>query len=444
VRRLSEDGKGILGFGTGLGKTTTALALEAYNFENGRSKRTAIVVPKAVYENWYHEHRNFYSADARASMLFVGLNVVAGSDGAPMQVPVLNDQGQPQLDNNGQPLMRDALQLADSATIKARMNMIPQSNYRLVIMTKEQYAAIPMRPETVRDHAYDVLFAQADAGRVKIHADTYREQSKKNRILTEHSDTGSVKEHDFPFYEDMHFDSVIVDEGHNYRNSYSAGREASSLAYLPVPAVSQSARDMAVKNAYLMSKNNGRGPVLLTATPVVNSPIDAFNMLSHCVSMRDWQRMGIHTPDDFVRVFGKTDTCLVQKLSGEIESKPGLVGFQNLDGLRGIFHRWTTLKTSADVAAQVKIPELDEKVVEAPMSVDQAAHYEELRARAERLSADPEGVELDENGNELPKDTIFGIIRDMDRVCTDMDLYHRQITFRFPAAAEEKVQELVN
>ena len=45
----------------------------------------------------------------------------------------------------------------------------------------------------------------------------------------------------------MQFDSVIVDEGHNYRNSYSAGREASQLAYLPVPSVSQSARDMAVK-----------------------------------------------------------------------------------------------------------------------------------------------------------------------------------------------------
>ena len=45
-----------------------------------------------------------------------------------------------------------------------------------------------------------------------------------------------------------------------------------------------------------MAKNNGRGPVLLTATPVVNSPIDAFNMLSHCLSMSDWQRMGIYTP----------------------------------------------------------------------------------------------------------------------------------------------------
>ena len=47
------------GFGTGLGKTTTALALEAFNYENGRSTRTAYVVPKSVLENWYYEAKEF-------------------------------------------------------------------------------------------------------------------------------------------------------------------------------------------------------------------------------------------------------------------------------------------------------------------------------------------------------------------------------------------------
>ena len=39
----------------------------------------------------------------------------------------------------------------------------------------------------------------------------------------------------------------------------------------------------------------------------------------------------------------------VQKISGEVEEKMALVGFENLDALRGIFHRWTTLKTAEDV-----------------------------------------------------------------------------------------------
>lgn len=445
IRRLSEDGRGIMGFGTGLGKTTTALALGLYNIENGRGTRMAYVVPKAVYENWYYESKSFYSEEMFNKILFVGLEPILDESGGIRQVQERGENGELKFDDSGNPLMRDALKISDSVTIKARMNMIPQSNYPIVVMTKEQYAAIPMREETIRDHAHDVLFAQAEAGRVKVAAETYKEQQKKNRVLSEHSDTGTEKQQDFPYFEDMQFDSVVVDEGHNYRNSYSAGREASQLAYLPVPSVSQSARDMAVKNAYLMAKNNGRGPVLLTATPVVNSPIDAFNMLSHCLSMSDWQRMGIFTPDDFVKVFGKKEMCLLQKLSGEVESKLGLVGFRNLPGLRGIFHRWVSLKTAQDVSEQVIIPELDERTVEAPMSEEQEAEYENLRQRAEKLSQNDKMGDFDSEPEDVEeeKDTIFGIIRDMDRVCTDMDLYRHQITFILPASYADKVQQLV-
>lgn len=127
----------------------------------------------------------------------------------------------------------------------------------------------------------------------------------------------------------MNFDNVIADEGHNYRNSLSAGRETAQLAYLPNPAVSQIARDMSVKSA-ADEKYNGRGVTLLTATPLVNSPLDAFNMLSHVVPVEDWKAMGILTPDDFVRVFGETANVVVQKISGELMDKQGLVGFKTL------------------------------------------------------------------------------------------------------------------
>ena len=40
VRRLSEQGAGICGFGVGLGKSFSALALAGYNFKKGRARRT--------------------------------------------------------------------------------------------------------------------------------------------------------------------------------------------------------------------------------------------------------------------------------------------------------------------------------------------------------------------------------------------------------------------
>lgn len=453
VRRLSEDGRGVLGFGTGLGKTTTGLALEAYNFEKGRAKRTAFVVPKSVYENWYHEAQEFLSPDALRGYLFVGLDEIRDNDGQIKRVPVLDDNGNPVI-IDGVPQMRNAVALSSSATIKERMNLIPHSNYRAVVMTKEQYAAIPLRPETVEDHAQDILFAAAAAGRVTLNAESHREANKKNRLVSEASKTGTTKEQDFPYFEDMHFDSVIADEGHNYRNSYGAGREAAQLAYLPNSAVAKSARDMAIKNAYLMKKNNGRGAVLLTATPLVNSPIDAFNMLSHIIPASEWQRMGIHTPDDFVKLFGKTEGVFVTRIDGSTEARDGLVGFQNLKALRGIFNRWVTMKTAQDVSNQVKIPDLDEHTRLVPMTTDQEEKYEELRLRATKMS-NPQMMIFDKNGNEVllrdaqgniidpEKDSVFSVIRDMDRVCTDPDLYNRVITFRFPIAKADAVKALV-
>lgn len=346
--------------------------------------------------------------------------------------------------------MRDALKLADEATITARMNAIPHSNYRAVVFTKEQYARIPLRDDTVDEHAQDMLYDFVAAGRVAsaMDSDSHRKEAARRRVLSEYSDTGTEKAEKYPYFENMGFDSVIADEGHNYRNSYKNGREASQLAYLPTSAVAQSARDMAIKNAYLMKKNGGRGPVLLTATPVVNTPIDAYNMLSHVLPKEYWQKMGIYGPDDFVKFFGKTRLETVQKISGEVEEKMALVGFENLDALRGIFHRWTTLKTAEDVKDTVEIPELDEHQQDAPLTEEQLAAYEELRQQAEAVAKANNGVttSVDEDGvieHEKAR-PIFSIIRDMDRVCTDMDLYYRRITYRFLPEYADAVQQLAD
>ncbi|WP_152412275.1 SNF2-related protein [Edwardsiella tarda] len=455
IRRLSEDGRGILAFGTGLGKTTTALALMAYNYEQGRSKRTCIVVPKAVLENWYHETREFYNADAFRHMLFIGLDVVANDDGSIQRIPVLDENGQQRINKlTGTPVMRDNVTLSDAKTITARMHSVPHSNWRTVIMTKEQYAKLPLREETISDHTSQVMYDFAEAGKVSLTADGHRAAAQRANLKAKASDTGTDKNQEYPYFEDMGFDSVIVDEGHNYRNSFSLGRESAGLAYLPSANVAKSARDMALKNQYLMKKFSGRGTVMLTATPAVNSPVDAYNMLSHVMTQEEWQSIGVYTPDDFIRVFGEVESVIRQTLAGDAVSQDGLVGFKNLDGLRGIFHRWVNLKSADDVGKVVKIPNLEESNVEAPMSDEQEDIYTNLRQRAkwatmtplERQAAQLMGMEppLDIDGNEIEKDEIFSIIRDMDRVCSDLDLYYHRMTFRFPLNDADAVRALAD
>ncbi|MCV5333266.1 hypothetical protein OFD71_33850, partial [Escherichia coli] len=91
------------------------------------------------------------SADAFANMMFIGLDEVRDDSGNILTAPVLDENGEPRLDSNGQPLTRNVVKESASAVIVQRMNMIPSSNWRTVIMTKEQFASIPLREETIEE-----------------------------------------------------------------------------------------------------------------------------------------------------------------------------------------------------------------------------------------------------------------------------------------------------
>jgi N12 class adenine-specific DNA methylase len=444
IRRLSETGGGICGFGTGLGKTATALGLIAYNTELGRARRTALVVPKSVIDNWYHESKAFFGRQNMSNILFIGVEPVIGKGGEVEQETVLDEKGEVKLNRNtNQPMQRDKIKALSSKEVKTRLNMIPHSNFTTVVMTKEQYASIPMRPESVGEFVSKMVDAGMLGGKYVADAKKHRESLKNAKFKEKYADTGTKKAEDVPYFEDMGFDNVIIDEGHNYRNSYKAGREASKLAYLPTQASAQVSVDLSLKGQLIKEKNGGRGVVLLSATPTVNSPTDIFNMLSHVMTPDQWSQLGIVDVDDFVRVFGETDEMPVQKLSGEVEMKTALVGFKNLSGLRSLFHRHVNLKTAKDVSETVAIPDIVDVEQECPMTDEQQAIYEELRVRAEELSKLTQADKELMLAQGIPVDSVFRIIREMDRVTTDIDLYNKQMTFVFPADKTEQVNKLV-
>ncbi|MCP4757233.1 MAG: DEAD/DEAH box helicase, partial [Proteobacteria bacterium] len=140
VRRLSEEGRGILAFDVGLGKSFSALGLYGENLKMGRSKRTCIVVPNAVLANWYHESRLFLGDLSKT--LFVGFEPKTGKDGKVEQEEKLDEKGSP----TGE--FQDMI-TSDSADEKRqKAHSIPQSNYSLVVMTKDFFKTSPLKPET--------------------------------------------------------------------------------------------------------------------------------------------------------------------------------------------------------------------------------------------------------------------------------------------------------
>ncbi|HHY0551924.1 TPA: SNF2-related protein [Vibrio parahaemolyticus] len=446
IRRHSDDGNGIIGFGTGLGKTLTGLGLIAYNHQKGRAKRTAVVVPKSVLENWFYESDLFFGEANLSDKVFVGVEPEYDTDGKLVREPVLDEEGKPKLDKKGNSILRAKLKVdTSSAKVASKLHALTQSNASMVIMTKDVYNSIPMRASTIAENVEEMVGAGlvANSNKYVQIATKHREQAKNSKFRAKYADEGTKKKNELPYFEDLLFDSVMVDEGHDFRNSYKTGSFGNRLAFMPGGAQADRALDMQIKNNFLKRRNSGRGVYMLTATPTVNSPVDAFNMLSHVVPPETFAKMGITDGDDFIRLFGRTGETAVHKLSGDVETKEALLGFQNLDALRNLFHRYVTVKDIKDVNSEVHIPDLETKTNYVDMSDEQEEIYEELRARAEALS-NPDSDEAKAIIEEFPDDSVFSIIRQMDKACTDLDLYKGVVTYRFPKTKEVEVREMLD
>lgn len=445
VRRMSEEGCGILGHDVGLGKTFGSLAYSVYDRQMGRSKKHCFVVPKSVLANWYMESKKMLGN--HTGVLFVGFEPKRDRKGVIVTEPVLDENGQPKKNQHtGEVEFQDVLVEDSSAEVYAKMHSIPAMDGGMVIMTQEKFKTIPLKPETVA--AYGDKWVQrsmtsaANAKQLageKVNEGSYAQQQQQATLENRFYEEGTKKKGELPYFEDMGFDRVLVDEAHHYKASFQIKEGMDKLAYLPNPAESQRAQDMALKLSHVRDANGGKGSILLTATPVDNSPIEIYNMLMHVVPPEELDKIGVYTPADFVRFFGRLESVQKLTVAGEVEPRDGLKGFRNLNILRGLFNRYANMMNARDVdpdGTVLKLPDAQEVKSQCSMTEDQRDLYVELRAEAKK-AGNPMNIKA---GLARP---MFAVLRDMDRVTTDVDLYHKTMTFLFRAAEEERVKKLI-
>lgn len=443
VRRLSETGAGGCGFNVGLGKTVTSLALCKYNLQMGRSKRICIVVPSSVLSNWFQEAFGFYSN--LDSVLFIGVEPVI-EKGVIVMEPELNEAGEPKLDKSGNIVYKPKLRNANSAEeVYSDMWKIPQSNYKIVVMTKDRFKAIPIKHDTVGAYADSMKLALENSkqgqaamqdAKGKKKGRSYADDVNDAQNDAKFFDEGTEKEKAYPYFEDMGFTDVIYDEAHAAKNLMGASARFSRTAYLPNPIVSQIGMDASIKLHHIRTQNNNRGAYLLTATPITNSLIECYNMLSLVVPQEEFFSRNIYTVDDFINVFGDINPVDKLNTENEIISVEGLTGYKQLDGLRDLFFKYFNVKSAEDVDELRKsLPEADRQDVAVSISSEQQALYNMLRDQGKKSKSRETKKE--------DKRPLFAILRDMDKVTTDLDLFYNIMTWHFPVSEKAKVDKLV-
>ena len=435
IRRQAKKFGGINGFGVGLGKTSTALLSIQHAQNIGVKKKTLIVVPNAVLSNWRKETKGVYADNS--DCLFVGLDV----------------------DSAGNATVKSSNYARD-------MQRILENKHRKVFMTMEAFKAIPMRDETKEKYqSYIEVIDPSYSYTPKVKKDGEESNaSMKAKIrsdarkadLVDNGESSSL----FPYFEDMGFDSLVMDEAHQAKNAKTL-REFKGARFLSTPSASDRGADAQIKAWYIRGLSPKKDGVLaLTATPITNSPLEVYAMLSLAIGEEELTKRlgGVTGADDFMNAFTKVDNTEELDLVGRPKMGRVFLGLQNVNLLRNVLSEVANIKSAEDVGASVKLPEEDassHKIELDDASKKRLMAYKELYiAASNRVYEKPNTPEQDEALDRymaqtgLTVDLVahpFNLIDRMSRLIMDKDLelgatvYHVSPSQR--AIAEKAVQQ---
>lgn len=329
--------------GVGAGKTFGAIAALMKMKQLGMISKPVIVVPKNKIADWAND---FYK-------LFPGANL----------------------------LMADSNTFVESKR-REFVNKIATNDCDAVIISYEQFKMLPMTPEkrleynrrelkkimeTAEQENLKTESKKNKAGEVKTTfknttKTTRQLQTLKDRLEKEIKKLESFKKDDTSvFFEETGIDYICVDEAQNYKNLmyYS---NLTGVADMGNPTGSQRAKDMKMKTDYIRSVNKGKGVLLLTATPIMNSPVEAYTMLRY-LGDEELEKKGIRTLDDFVSMFGEIeDITRMDNAGRKWTTKTSFTGFCNIPQWQTLWRTYVDRVKTEDVEG-IKLPAKKEEVI---------------------------------------------------------------------------------
>lgn len=329
IRRLSRRFEGITGFDVGLGKTMTAIAA-AINLHNiGIKKRTVFVVPSHTISKWYRD---------------ITMTKTDASD-----VLVIGSK-------------ENTLDSINSSHYGADLNLLIQSKqWRMVIMTSDAFTMIPLKDSTIEQY-YERKLSKFDRSKDKDR------QSYNAFMADKIADLQGSEKGRLPFFEDLGIDSIVFDEAQMFKNGDSSEGTGNfntirGLSLLAEKQLSIRAISAKVKSEYVRKTNSlGDGVVLLSATPITNSPSEILTMLSLAVGEQKAKNIlggaSIETVDDFLSTFANTESIEGMDITGGLRSDETFTGFKNVALLKNALHSIGNIQTARE--NDLKIPEQED------------------------------------------------------------------------------------
>lgn len=330
VRGQGRSFGGINAMGVGLGKTFTALASTQHVQNIGVKKKTIFLVPNSVLSNWRKEARFAYQNTD--DCIFIGLREV----------------GEGEFTVTSGYYDEDLIEAIDG-------------KYKKIFMTYEAFKRIRLKDDTIKGYADYIQANDSAFALQEKHKDNEKAKGLAGDLMKALEMNTNA-----PYLEDMRVDSVVIDEAHAFKNSVTAPNTDDRIKFLSQPKQSARGEDAQAKLWYIRSKSaNKDGVLLLTATPITNSPLEIYSMLT-LTSGRDVinkKAGGLGGADDFIKVMCEITEEVMPTIDGGERSQNVFTGIKNAQILRSMVQSTALIKDAGDVGMSVVIPDRDEKAV---------------------------------------------------------------------------------
>ncbi len=362
ARRLLDQHQGLLALDTGLGKTYVGLAVLAAARSRGLARRPVVVVPKSLAWKWF---------DAFKTALPDYRVVVIGS------VRYRRTSGKKykqlkQLQRDGK-LTKAQLE----ATLITSRNDKPEDRAeKWAAFAAAAYDAVIVTTSAMAETC--VSGAVLESWNSEPAVARFARQSKK--IETPQGDAGGP-----PWVADF----LLVDEAARFKNLWTPEIK---LKYMGCPPPSRRALQLDLRaHATRMANGERGGVVLLSATPAKNSPVELYN-LGHITDPNIWKRAGIFHASQFAERYIASESVPTLCPDLDVKVHPAVVGFQNMDELRGLLCRFSEFKTATEIDTDLKLPSPRRHIVEVELDERQKAKYDALLGNLPEKLEDPCGA----------------------------------------------------
>lgn len=317
---FATSGQAFLNWDVGLGKTLGAISAAIQSHPG----QAVFVVPKSVLDKW---EREIHLAFPQTTVARIGMRQTRNSTWV-----------------NDYKLMPE--QLIEACYRKP---------VKCLLMTHEAWArlSISLRHQRLLDADEASRLHQGSSKR-----ETYTRELHLVRAAERNYLFGGVFNfEDLPLAQWL----VVVDEAHQFKSLHAmpSGGWGSGLIRVGHCSESKRARDMHHKLKLL--REQGGKSLGLSATPVTNSVVEIFNMLS-IFAPEVLEKRGLENPQQFIDTYCELEELTTVSLAGAPISGQTIVGFRNLDDLKAMFAQCMSTRTAQDVG--LELPQALEQFVQ--------------------------------------------------------------------------------